>query len=72
MTVTAIINCRGKPGQGAALRDAFIGGIPHSRADAGCEGIDILVNAEAPDHVSSSKSGPASRRMAGISKNDRR
>jgi len=51
MTVTAIINCRAKPGQDAALRDAFIGGIPHSRDDADCEGIDILINAEAPQHV---------------------
>ncbi len=51
MTVTAIIHTRAKPGQGAALRDAFIAGIPHARADADCQGIDILVNAEDPDHI---------------------
>lgn len=51
MTVTAIIHLRAKPGQGAALRDSFIAAIPHARADAACEGIDILVNAEDSDHV---------------------
>ena len=51
MTVTAIAHFRAKPGEAAALRDAFIAGIPHARADADCEGIDILVNAEDPDHI---------------------
>ena len=51
MTVTAIVHARAKPGQGAALRDAFITGIPRARADADCQGVDILVNAEDPDHV---------------------
>ena len=51
MTVTAIVRIKAKPGGGAALRDAFIAGIPHARADSACDGVDILVNAEDPDHV---------------------
>ena len=51
MTVTAIIHIKAKAGQGAALRDAFIAGIPHARADADCQVVDILVDAENPDHI---------------------
>ena len=51
MTVTAIVHIKAKPGGGAALRDAFIAGIPHARADADCQGVDILVDAENPDHI---------------------
>lgn len=51
MSVIVTLEARAKPGQAASLRETFLAILPDTRAYAGCESLEFVVNQDDADVV---------------------